>query len=131
MVDFAVVPADDRQRVPKQGTNLTTDKLWSAAEANIAVTELGAHLQLVDPLAAWLTQSVLIRMETSPDRQLTLQQTARSRGSACRCSPCRFRRAMMFCVPSLIRPAIPAGSLRRTLIRRGNRGTAAVAPDRR
>lgn len=63
LLDFTVSPANDWRRGPKQFANHCTDKVWSAAESDISLTETFVRtIELLDPLAAWLRPATLSRI---------------------------------------------------------------------
>ena len=63
LLDFSVAPADDWTRVPKRLVNRLTDKVWSAAETDIVLTETFVRtIELLDPITIWIQPVTLKRI---------------------------------------------------------------------
>ncbi|WP_158019729.1 hypothetical protein [Mycolicibacterium rhodesiae] len=54
-LDFSVAPADDWTRAPKRLVNRIADKVWSAAETGIVLTETFVRtIESLDPITIWI-----------------------------------------------------------------------------
>ena len=63
LLDFSVAPADDWQRTPKRLVNRVTDRVWSAAENDIVLTETFVRtIELLDPITIWLQPATVKRI---------------------------------------------------------------------
>jgi 2-polyprenyl-6-methoxyphenol hydroxylase-like FAD-dependent oxidoreductase len=63
LLDFSVAPADGWQRTPKRLINRITDKVWSAAESDIILTETFVRtIELLDPITIWLQPTTVKRI---------------------------------------------------------------------